>query len=163
MINPGQFISEVLEPALKALDMFSEDAMHLMLRTAIIESQLTHILQIPNGPALGFMQVEYATYLDVVRYLNQRSDIKERVLRYTEYMTLPTKPVSVISNISLNVIAARIKYWMQPEAIPAYKDVEAQAEYYLQYYNTAKGSSNLHKFKMASQVSYSWYPKSDNP
>jgi len=152
MINPKQFVDEILEPTLKAINMYSVDAMHLMFRTALVESHLTHIRQLPKGRGLGFMQVEMATHIDVVRYLKTRPDITARILNYLEYTQIPTKEHNLIGNTALNVVAARVKYWMQPEPLPSYKDIDAQADYYLKYYNTALGAATHDAFtKIASQ------------
>ena len=156
MINPNQFIEEILEPTLKALDMHSEDAMYLMMRTAIVESQLTHIRQLPRGRGLGFMQVEFATYVDVLRYLRSRPDIEQKVLEYSEYVNMPIKPHNVMGNLVLNVIAARLKYWMQPAAIPDFKDIDAQARYYKVNYNTALGAATEEQFINAARQCDIW-------
>ena len=135
MLNPQQFTDLLLAPALKAIDMYSADAMHLMLRTALVESRLTHIKQIPNGPALGLFQIEWDTYLDVCRYLSDRPSLRFAILDYTERLVLPKNPTSLIADISLNILIARIKYWMQPEPLPSHKDFISQANYYERYYN----------------------------
>jgi len=115
--------------------MYSIDAMYLMTCTALVESKLTHLKQLPEGPAIGFMQLEPATYKDIFRYLAIKDQLRSNILNYTERVYLPYNMVNVLGDLSLNVLIARVKYWMQPERIPSYKDPEAQAAYYEKYYN----------------------------
>lgn len=153
MINPHQFISLILEPALKATGMYSIDAMYLMTCTAFVESKLTHLKQLPEGPALGFMQIEPATYKDIYRYLALRPQLRSNILNYTERTYLPYEPVNLIGDLSLNVLIARVKYWMQPEAIPTYKDPISQANYYERYYNANASNDKSQEFiKVAGEI-----------
>lgn len=115
--------------------MYSIDAMYLMTCTALVESKLTHLKQLPEGPALGFMQIEPATYKDIVRYLAVKDGLRSNILNYCERTYLPYTPPNLVGDLVLNVLVARVKYWMQPEAIPSYKNPEAQAAYYEKYYN----------------------------
>ena len=151
MINPNQYVKYVLEPTLRKLGMYSIDAMHLMFRTALVESKLTHIRQLPDGPALSFLQIEPASYHDVMRYLERRGAIKADVLRVIESDRLPSNSLRLAQDLALCVAVARIKYWMEPTPIPSYKDVEAQAEYWKRYYNTTEGKGCVEDFvKQAS-------------
>lgn len=161
MINPHQFANLILEPALKATGMYSLDAMYLMMSTALLESKLTHMKQIPTGPAMGFMQVETATYVDVVRYLGLHADLRGSILQYLERSYLPKNPVHLIGDLSLNVLVARVKYWMQTETIPSYKDIAGQAAYYKHYYNSSEGAATLAMFEKAAQDIQGWINHDD--
>jgi len=146
MINPSQYADLILEPSFKAIDMYSLDAMYLLLGTAMVESKLTHIKQLPLGPALGFMQIEPDTYMAVVQYLNRKRDIKEKILRYCEYSSLPVSCDAIIHNMAYNAIIARVKYWMIPEPLPSYKEIESMGEYWKKYYNTHIGKGKAEDF-----------------
>jgi hypothetical protein len=146
MINPSQYANLILEPSLKAMKMYSLDAMYLMMRTALVESRLTHIKQLPAGPALGFMQIEPATYADIVRYLNGREGIRELILEYCGYSLLPSRPDPLIHNLAFNAMIARVKYWMVPAPIPNYKDIQGQGEYYLEIFATYGSKSTVDDF-----------------
>lgn len=152
MINPSQYADLILEPALKAMRMYSLDAMYLMLRTALVESRLTHIKQLPAGPALGFMQIEPDTYADIIRYLKTRDGIRISILEYCGYISLPAHPHVLIHNVAFNAMIARVKYWMTPQPIPNYKDIKSQGEYYLNWYNTVRGKSTLESFMKHSEI-----------
>ena len=133
------------------MGMYSLDAMYLMLRTATTESKLTHLRQLPNGPALGFMQIEPDTFFDTQRYLNGRPDLRKRVLEYCNYEKFPVNINCLIHDLAFNAIIARVKYWMNPEPIPSYNNIEAQGEYYLRHYNTSLGKATLDSFMKAAE------------
>lgn len=161
MINPHQFVNFILEPALRAVGMYSLDAMYLMACTAMVESKLTHLKQLPDGPALGLMQMEWATYVDICRYLGTRPTLRSSILIYCERYSLPTKPQALLSDVAFNVLMARVKYWMQPEPIPSYKDPNAQAEYYEKYYNCNKEVNKVDEFIKHSQSIAGWINHGD--
>lgn len=146
MLNPEQYFRLILDPTLDALEMHSIDAMYLMVRTAMVESQLTHLRQLPNGPALGLMQLEPKTIYSIYRYLERRTDIRDRLLDYLQMQKLPTYMDSFVSNLSLNAAFARIKYWMNPEPIPPHSNIVAQGEYWKTHYNTAHGKGTVDAF-----------------
>ncbi len=145
-----------MEPALRATGMYSIDAMYLMTCTAFVESKLTHIKQLPEGPALGFFQVEWATYLDVCRYLERKPVLLDKILKYTERQYLPKNPMALVSDMVLNVLIARVKYWMQPEPIPSYKDSVSQANYYERYYNVNVSVDKTAEFIRHAKDIESW-------
>jgi hypothetical protein len=156
VLNPKQFVGLVLEPALQAMTMYSVDAMYLMAATGFVESKLTHLKQIPNGPALGLWQIEWTTYIDCLRYLALRDELRDKILLYLDRQNFPTQPSALISDLALGTCIARIKYWMQPEPIPSYKDPHAQGEYYKRYYNTSKGAASVEQFVKAYEDIEGW-------
>ncbi len=156
MLNPHQFVNLILEPALRATGMYSLDAMYLMVCTIMVESKLTHLKQLPDGPALGLGEIEPATYVDSKRYLERRSDIRSKILNYCERTYLPENPTTLIADLSLNILIARVKYWMVTEPIPSYKDPHAQAEYYEKYYNANKEVNKVDEFVRHNQNITGW-------
>lgn len=147
MLNPNQYANLILQPALKALDMFSISAMHLMLCTALVESNLKHLKQLPNGPALGLLQMEPETYFDVKRYLYTREDILNKVLKHCQYSFMP-RTDALVSNLAFSAMMSRIKYWMIPEPLPHYTDSCALANYYELYYNGNPDVDKTEEFLM---------------
>lgn len=142
--------------------MYSLDAMYLMVCTAVVESKLTHLKQLPEGPALGFFQMEWETYLDCVRYLKEVNHrLHEEVCQYTERQYLPDSPINLISDMSLNALMARVKYYMIHEPIPSYKDVMSQANYYKKYYNTSEGAASVEAFMKAATDIQGWINHGD--
>lgn len=156
MLNPHQYINLILEPSLKAIDMYSLDAMYLMACTVLVESKLTHLRQLPNGIALSLWQIEPTTYDDVLRYLNRRSDIRSKVLNYCERTYMPFNPLNLVADLNLSTMVARVKYWMIPAPIPSYKDPQAQAEYYERYYNCNREVNKVAEFVQHSQNITGW-------
>lgn len=156
MLNPHQFTNLVLEPALKATGMYSLDAMYLMVGTAMVESKLSHLKQLPDGPALGLMQIEPATYLDIKRYLSRKNELRSKILLHCERAHMPDNFRAVMCDLALNALLARVKYWMFAEPIPSYKDPVAQGEYYKKYYNTIDGASTVEQFVKAAHECIGW-------
>ena len=63
MIQPEHLVKYVIEPVLKTLDLYSEDAVNLVLGTACVESECGRWLhQLGTGPALGIYQMEPDTH-----------------------------------------------------------------------------------------------------
>lgn len=143
-MDVGQFDEYILTPTLKSIGMYSSSARILMLGTALIESELVFIEQIGKGTAKGFYQIEELTYNDILRYLNKPDNtvLKDRCLFTAYYDNWPPFE-SVLHNIRWATIIARLKYWMQPEALPESDDAEGLANYYKRYFNTHKGKSEM--------------------
>ena len=117
-----------------------------MLGTAIQESRLTYLQQIGGGPALGLFQIEPTTFNDIYdRYL-QREDKKELLGRVQQFITAQDVRDQVIGNIPFAVVIARIRYYMVPEPLPAYDDLQALAEYWKAHYNTSRGAGTIQGF-----------------
>lgn len=140
----------ILEPALRATNTYSLNAIYQVATTIFYESKLTHLKQLPQGPALGFGQIEWATYQDCCRYLATNITLRSLILNYCERTSLPTQPVNLLGDLSFNVLMVRVKYWMIPEPIPSYKDTTGQAAYYKKYYNTGEGAATIEAFAKAA-------------
>lgn len=127
-----------------------------MTCTALVESKLTHIMQLPKGPALGFLQVEWATYLDVVRYLDSKRTLRTLILLECERDHFPTRKSTLMTDMVLNVLIARVKYWMQPEPLPTAMDPVGLGHYYKAHYNTYKGDGTVDQFVKAYNDAKGW-------
>jgi len=146
LLNIQDFKNLILTPTLKAVGLYSESAVNLLLGTAIQESTLTYLKQKGGGPALGLFQIEPTTFNDIYdRYL-QREDKKELLGRVQQFITAQDVRDQVIGNIPFAVVIARIRYLMVPEALPAYDDLQALAEYWKKNYNTSRGSGTVQGF-----------------
>ena len=141
---------------MRATNTYSLDAMYQVATTILLESKLTHLKQLPEGPALGFGQVEWPTYLDCCRYLTGNITLRCAILNYCERTFMPINPISLIGDLVLNVLIVRVKYWMIPEPIPSYKDIAGQAAYYKKYYNTAEGAASIESFEKCAQDLRGW-------
>lgn len=143
MINPTQFRDLIVIPACKTLGWLSDDAVNLLMGTAMQESLLQHLKQLGGGPALGLFQMEPDTHLDIwqnwlkyqpetrwiiLNHLGARHGID--CLRYDLiYMTM----------------MARVHYRRVREALPA--DVDGYARYWKRYFNTPLGAGTEDEFK----------------
>ena len=131
-------IARIAEQVLKHMCVYSDEAMDLVMRTGAVESLYQNIeQQSENSPAVGFFQVEQATADDIWHnYLMFR---KTSMLPLVEQVTGhrfadgPWNRFQIMSNIALQVALCRLKYLRVPHPIP--KSVNAQAEYWLKYYN----------------------------
>lgn len=154
MINPYQFVNLILEPAYKACNMYSLDAMYLMTCIAGVESKLTHLKQLPMGPALSLFQIEPPTYADCLRYLKDKMALRDQILAFTQRTYLPDDASVLIYDMALSALIARVKVWMIADPIPSYKDPEAQAAYYKKYYNANADVDKTQEFiKLAAEIS----------
>ena len=122
-----------------------------------MESRLTHLKQLPEGPGCGLGQIESESYKDICRYLDEINPmLKARILDYCHYPQLPKQTNCLIHDLAFNALIARTKYWMQPEAIPSYKDVSAQAYYWKKYYNTFEGKGSEDDFIKHAESVTGW-------
>lgn len=137
---------EVIVPAIRSVGLHSKSAENLLVGTASTESDLEVLKQIGGGGALSFWQIEKATYYDCIRYLSRvdNAHLKDKVLASCFVDIFPPFE-SLTWNLRLACIIARIKYWMQPEKLPAHNDAANLCKYYLEYYNTHLGKATFER------------------
>lgn len=141
-----QLTEEVIEPTLRQLELFSPEAMALVLGTGMVESQYQYIYQVPSGPALGFWQMEPDTHEDIWQnWINFRPgfrDLLENVCHLTPDSIHSSE--MMIWNLKYACAMARVHYRRVPEPIPL--DLEGQAHYWKEYYNTQLGKGTVTKY-----------------
>lgn len=149
-INPTQFRDEIIIPTLKCMAriidpaMYSSAAVDLLLGTACAESQLHYICQLNSGPALGFYQMEPATYADIVAYCDRKGeDFKNKVVYciYQEMHREMPHGEQLKYNLRLQTVFARLHYWRVPEPIP--EAPRLQGQYWKKFHNTPEGKGTL--------------------
>lgn len=139
MFNVVQFRTEIIEPTLKHLGMYSEAASNLLVGTAIQESGLSALRQMEDGPALGVYQIEPNTHADVWgNYLKYRSDLSAKITHLSA--SLPVLEQQLVTNLSYATAIARIVYYRRPESLPGDKDIDGLAQYWKSHFNTHKGA-----------------------
>ena len=142
-MTPEQFRSDIIDPTLKHLDLYSPAASTLLLATAIVESRLIHRRQIGGGPARGLFQIERATFDDVYgRYLKRKSWLLARV---NELLTDGDPWAQIETNDRFACAIARIRYLYDPKPLPDADDIPALAETWVRVYN-AGGKGTVDKF-----------------
>ena len=139
-------IKEIVEETLYTLDMYSDDALSLIMRTGWAESGYRALKGATKGnPALGFWQVEPFTAKDTLdNYVKFRPHIKEKLL----YLGLQENNLEfcLLSNIALQVAFCRLKYRRDSKPIPSWDDIEAQARYWKRVYNSELGKGTVTHF-----------------
>lgn len=146
-MDVAAFRLDIIRPALKATNLWSDSAENLLLGTAIAESSLEVVKQIGGGPALSFFQIEPGTYNDCLRYLSTpRARKMKEVILSALFMDIFPSPECLTWNIRLSVLIARIKYWMHPDPLPRHDDPVKMAEYWKRHYNTEKGRGTTEHF-----------------
>jgi len=168
MINVRQLRQLVVQPVLRRLEqggwrLGTKAAEELLLGTAVYESTIsgeTYLRQVPSGPALGIYQMEPATFSWLQGVLLQRStppfpDVRRVVedlkVKHAGHAAL-AGPAELVYNLALATAYARLRYWVVPDALPAYDDAMALAEYWGAHYQTRSIESSMrHWAKMYNQ------------
>lgn len=145
MLNPQHLREHIIRPTLKHLGLWSESAENLLLGTALVESGLTHLVQLGKGPALGIFQMEPFTHDDIhENFLAYRKNKPWAKMLSTLYMENSwhryiNPAQEMIGNLYYATGMARIQYWRRPEPLPEADDLWALGAYYKQFYTTVKG------------------------
>jgi len=143
MLNVKQLREYVVRPVLRELDAYSEHAEMLLLGTAAQESSFELIHQVGGGPAMGLWQMEPATHSDIVnKYLKYRPELAAKVFRASGCAGLDCN--NLIKNLSYACAMARVHYLRVKEPLPV--DLEGQAAYYKQHYNTPGGKGTAKQY-----------------
>lgn len=145
-LHVKQFITDIIKPALREIELDSLEARALLLCTAAHESALgTYVTQM-GGPALGVYQMEPATYEDIFdNYLAYRDYMETRMLRGAHFIKAPPAK-ELQSNLKWATYLARVHYLRAPELLPDYRNVNKIAAYWKKYYNTVKGAGTEKQF-----------------
>lgn len=149
MINLAQLRALVVKPALTDLGLYSEAAEELLIGTGLAESGFVYLRQLPDGPALGFWQMEPATHDDLwenwLRFRVELVHIMRDEVPRGERTAWPT-PSLLITNLRYAAMMARLQYYRQPEPLPAATDIEGLAHYWKRYWATAAGKGKPEHF-----------------
>ena len=144
-LDKEQF-QDLIERKLKAINMHSGAAVHLLLGTAAQESEFgTYLKQVGGGPALGAFQMEPDTERDIwICYLGFREDLAQTVWLATGVSGSNFRALEY--NLAYQIVMARIHYRRIPEPLPPYNDIKALARYWKQHYNTPAGKGTEDEF-----------------
>lgn len=148
-IHPYQLKYNVVTPVLNYLNLGGSRAINLITGTIFSESYIgnfTHLKQQNNGPALGIIQMELATYNDIWNnYLKYKSLysilLKSLAGDWNTDNNNSPKYGTIIGNLYFAVGMCRIHYLRKPEQIPEYNNAQKLAEYYKKHYNTPLGKA----------------------
>ena len=135
-------LRELIEETLKEINLYSKDAVNLLMGTAAQESHLGHYIRQIKGPALGVFQMEPNTFNDIkCNYLSYKEDLLILIFKTCECEMYSE---SLIWNLKLAICFARIHYLRVPKALPC--DLEGYAAYWKKYYNTYLGAGTTEEF-----------------
>lgn len=140
--------------------MFSNDALMMVFRTGLVESNYEHLRQkIGRGDRIGiarsFFQIEPWVARSIINdYIKYRKSIRrdlEKVCmcdlsRMDDKSEDDFLALQLSGNILFGIALCRLKYRPVPKAIPKASDVNKQAGYWKKYYNTAGGKGSVEKF-----------------
>lgn len=143
MIEPRELHKEI-ETCLQAIGMHSEHAVNLLMGTAAQESNFKYVRQIGGGPALGYFQMEPATFKDIcnnwLQY--QKAPLTADIMALCGIQQFAHAPL--LWNVRLMIVFARLHYRRVPEALPT--TPEGYAAYWKKYYNTYLGKGTEEEF-----------------
>lgn len=126
------------------MDMYSVEAVELLLGTAIHESDgLKRITQYGSGPALSYYQMEPATLHDLYdNYLRYHTE-KLKLLDSFKCFGLSQND-NLLMNVAYATAAARLQYYRSPHIIP--KKLEGQAIMWKDVWNTHLGAGTVEQY-----------------
>lgn len=144
-IKPFQ-LRRLITDVLKSVNLYSMDAVELLMLTSAQESHCgTYIEQI-NGPALGIFQMEPGTEWDVwFNVLKYKKKLKKKVNSFLiqhEYNSR-LHNLNLRANLPYQIIMARMLYLRFSEPLPIHTDVLGMAKYYKKYWNTELGKATV--------------------
>lgn len=112
--------------------------------TALTESDLSYLQQMGGGPALGLWQMEEATFLDHLEYLERRPDLRDKVKPFALHW--PPKVEELPGNLYLGAAMTRIHYWRKRQPLPDPDDLAGLAHYWKTHFNTILGAGKISDF-----------------
>lgn len=132
-------VLHALEPEIK----YSIDAENLICGTGAQESAYGKYRKQINGPALGVYQMEPVTFNDIVNnFLAYKPALRAKIMRVSGVDKFDS--ADLVNNDKLAICFCRLQYYRQSAPIPT--DLNAQAAYYKQYYNTPKGKATVEQY-----------------
>lgn len=144
-INPNHLLKYVIEPTLQKLQLDSQSARILVLGTAMVESSLFHLKQIPNGPALGIYCCEPKTHQDLLHWLRWPQNAYLVHMLNQIVIDAFDRETNLCANLMYATAICRLDYRREKERLPAVNDVEGMASYHKRYYNSALGKTDVSK------------------
>jgi hypothetical protein len=144
VLNIEQLRELIVRPTLQAINLYSSQAEDLLIGTAIIESDLAYLAQVPHSVARGLWMCEQSTYSDLLYRLNLQKARYERVLTCLGMDALPVKYDYLAGNLYASCIFARLKYLDAPGEIPS--TLEEQGRYWSRFYQTSNDELQIARY-----------------
>ncbi len=147
-MDPIEFHDHIIKPTLDQLRLDQPGASFLLLGTALMESNLTHVRQLSGGPALGVFQMEPATHDDIwLNWLNRRTSAMNELGNSILGLAgdWPPGAMQMVANLQYATAMARVLYRRRPERLPDPFNIPEQANYWKRHYNTYQ-PEQTHKY-----------------
>lgn len=152
-MNAQQLHDFIIKPTLSYMgDSYNtEEARLLLLCTAAIESDCGHFIKQVNGPALGIWQMEPQTHNDIWANCDALKNEFGQIIRNLAPIYSNLTDNDLIDSPKYACAMARLKYSMDPHALPKYNggtalDLDMFYRYYKRVYNTHLGASTFQKW-----------------
>ena len=152
MFDNIQFRQLIIQPVLKRIDFYSQEAEDLLVGTCAQESRGgTYLFQEGINPnlyesfeknilAVGIYQMEPRTHDDLWdNFIFPNAKLFKLFKPFTEFTAY-----TMLYDLYYATTMARMFYLRVKEPIP--KTLEYQAEYYKKYYNTPKGKATVEEY-----------------
>lgn len=150
VMHKQQFRTLVIEPVLKDMGMYSEEAVRLLLMIMAHESRQGYYIKQTIGPAVGVYQMEPATHDDIHKFLVSR----KRLSLVTPYLSASPVGVTTAGEMAGNMYyataMARAFFLRFQEALPKGSDAELAA-YAKAKWNTKAGKATADDYLRAYQ------------
>lgn len=144
MMNKNEWRKLITE-ILKEIGLYSGNAVELIMGTFAQESNFKYVRQLGGGQALGYGQMEPATFNDIIaNYLRYKPELMGKIMKSCGIVDF--KPEQLIDNKKLMICMTRVHYLRVKEPLPSHKDIWAMGEYWKQCYNTPKGKGTVKEF-----------------
>ena len=144
----NDILNYVIRPLLQITNLWSPEAEILVFGTGMVETNYNYLMQsgAPTVGAIGFWQMEKATYLDHCKWLKHpdRRVLLNGILGSCYYEILPTDPSALAVNLRLAALLCRVHYLRVQERLP-HGSAADFAAYHKKYYNTSKGKADADK------------------
>ncbi|MGL6010988.1 MAG: hypothetical protein ACRC0J_05650 [Shewanella oncorhynchi] len=148
-MNKEQLRKLVIEPVLVQMDMYSDEAVRLLLMIVAHESQKGYYISQVRGPAKGIYQMEPATHDDVRRFLRAKLKIL-KVDKFRMVGAVTDTSDEMVGNLYYATAMARAFFLRFPEALPKGSDYEL-AVYAKRRWNTIAGKATAEDYLRAYQ------------
>ncbi len=137
-------IRNLITRTLKEVNLYSEDAVNLIMGTAAQESGFgKYIRQLGKGPALGIFQMEPNTFNDIlINYLPSNPQLIKAIKEATQREVI--QPEMIEWDIKLAIIMTRVHYLRVPYPLPS--TIDGYAKYWKKYYNTYLGAGTEEEY-----------------
>jgi len=142
MIEKKQ-LKELVEKTLIAIDLYSTDAVNLILGTIAQESAGgKYLRQLKSGIAIGICQMEPLTFNDNCEWLETKPDLMKKIQWFCGIDKF--KVTYLEWNLAFSIALCRVYYLRKPEKLPT--DINGYARYWKKYYNTYLGAGTEDEF-----------------